>query len=242
MIGVVSNILAVVLGGISGALFRSHISRHFTENLNAVFGVCALSMGIPSIVRMENMPAVILAVVLGSAIGLALRLGQRINAGVMLLQKPLARALGGGAPAGVSQEEYLSLLVTAIVLFCASGTGIYGCLDAGMTGSASILLAKSILDVFTAAVFACTLGAVTALVAVPQAVIFTALFFAAKGIFPLTTPSMIADFRACGGFLLVATGLRIARIKEFPVADMIPAMALAMPLSGLWTAYIAPLM
>ena len=242
MAGVIANILAVILGGVFGTVFRSFLSRELTEGLNAVFGVCAMGMGVASIVLMENRPAVILAVVLGSALGLALGLGRRINSGAMLLQKPLAKVLKSGAPSGVSQEEFLSLLVTAIVLFCASGTGIYGCLDAGMTGSASVLLAKSVLDFFTAAVFACTLGAVTAVVAVPQTVIFLALFFAAKAVFPLTTPSMIADFKACGGFLLVATGLRIAKIKEFPVADMIPAMVLAMPLSGLWSAYIAPLL
>ena len=242
MVGVIVNILAVVLGGVFGTLFGSHMSRDFTEKLNAVFGVCAMGMGVSSVVLMENMPAVILAVVLGSSLGLAMGLGRRINAAAMLMQKPLAKTLRGGAPSGASQEEFLSLLVTAIVLFCASGTGIYGCLDAGMTGNASVLMAKSVLDFFTAAVFACTLGAVTAVVAIPQTVIFFALFLAAKEIFPLTTPSMIGDFKACGGFLLIATGLRIAKIKEFPVADMIPAMVLVMPLSGLWSAYIAPLL
>ena len=91
-------------------------------------------------------------------------------------------------------------------------------------------------------VFACNLGAVTSLVAVPQAVIFFLLFFAAKAVFPLTTPAMIGDFKACGGFLLVATGFRIAKIESFPVADMIPAMMLVMPLSALWTNFIAPLL
>ena len=242
MIGVIANILAVALGGVFGAVFGGRMSKDFTEKLNAVFGVCSLGMGISSIVLMENMPAVILAVVLGTALGLAAGLGRWINAGAMLMQKPLEKIVKSGAPSGVSREEFLSLLVTAIVLFCASGTGIYGCLDAGMTGNASVLMAKSILDFFTAAVFACTLGAVTAVVAVPQTVIFLALFFAAKVIFPLTTPSMIGDFKACGGFLLIATGLRIAKIKEFPVADMIPAMVLVMPLSGLWSTYIAPLL
>ena len=69
-----------------------------------------------------------------------------------------------------------------------------------------------------------------------------ALFFAAKAIYPLTTPTMIGDFTACGGFLLIATGCRIAKMQDFPVADMIPAMVLVMPLSALWTNYIAPLL
>lgn len=45
-----------------------------------------------------------------------------------------------------------------------------------------------------------------------------------------------------GGFLLIATGCRIAKMQDFPVADMIQAMVLVMPLSALWTNYIAPLL
>ena len=147
-----------------------------------------------------------------------------------------------GGESEQSWEKYLSLLVTAIVLFCFSGTGIYGCLDAGMTGNATVLLSKSVLDLFTAMVFACTLGAVTAVVAVSQLVIFTVLFLAAKAVYPLTTPEMIGDFKACGGFLLIATGCRIAKMQDFPVADMIPAMVLVMPLSALWGNWVAPLL
>jgi len=133
-------------------------------------------------------------------------------------------------------------MVTTIVLFCASGTGIYGSIVSGMMGDHSILIAKSILDLFTSMIFACTLGATVAAVAVPQFLIFMLLFACARLIYPLTTPVMIDDFKACGGFILIATGLRIAKIKDFPIADMIPAMALVMPLSALWTNCVMPLL
>ena len=55
---------------------------------------------------------------------------------------------------------------------CASGTGIYGSLVSGMDGDHSVLIAKSILDLFTALIFACTLGIAVAVIAVPQFVIF----------------------------------------------------------------------
>ena len=218
----------------------------FIDALRVTFlGVCAIGMGISSVPLMQNMPAVILAVVAGTALGLACHLGEWISRGGELMEKPIGKLLGkrnGDDEDGLPREEYLSLLVTAIVLFCSSGTGIYGCLDAGMTGNATVLLSKSILDFFTAMVFACNLGAVTSLVAVPQAAVFFALFFAAKAIYPLTTTPMIGDFKACGGFLLIATGCRIAKMQDFPVADMIPAMVLVMSLSALWTNYIAPLL
>lgn len=242
MIGIIINVLAVALGGIFGAFFGNKLSQEFTAKLNATFGVCAAGMGISSIGQMENMPAVILAVVLGTAVGLALHVGTWLTKGAEQMQKPIVKLLGTRTGGKLSREEFLSLLVTAIVLFCVSGSGIYGSLDAGMTGNATILISKSILDFFTAIVFACSLGAVVSTVAVPQLVIFTALFLLAKAIFPLTTPAMIGDFKACGGFLLIATGLRIAKIKDFPIADMIPAMVLVMPFSALWTNRIVPLL
>ena len=100
----------------------------------------------------------------------------------------------------------------------------------------------SILDFFTAMIFACNLGMAVPFIAIPQVMIFLAIFGLAKVIYPLTTPDMIADFKACGGFLLIATGFRMAKIKEFPVTDMIPAMVIVMPVSWFWVNCIMPLL
>ena len=143
---------------------------------------------------------------------------------------------------GMSEKEFDATLVTVIVLFCASGTGIYGALTEGMNGDTSILISKSILDFFTAAIFAANLGYVVALIAIPQFIIFFILFLAAGFIYPLTTPNMILDFKAAGGVLMLATGFRMVQVKMFPTADMIPAMVLVMPLSWLWMTVIMPLL
>mgnify|MGYP003277967218 CR=1 FL=1 len=52
---------------------------------------------------------------------------------------------------------------------------------------------------------------------------------------------MISDFKACGGFLMLATGFRMVKLKMFPIAEMIPAMILVMPLSWLWSDVILKL-
>lgn len=248
-IGVITNALVVAVGGIVGALAGDKISNAFKENLNMVFGACAMAMGISSIVLMENMPAVVFSVIVGTSIGLAMHLGQRIDRAGLMMQKGISRALSGLQRAGKEQQEPTgstnnnsAVLVTALVLFCASGTGIYGSIVAGMTGDHSILLAKSILDFATALIFACTLGIVVSLIAVPQFLIFMALYLLAGAIYPLCTPAMINDFKACGGILLLATGFRMIRVKEFPVADMIPAMVLALPVSYFWVSVIIPLL
>ncbi len=239
-IGIFTNVLAVFFGGILGTILGRRLTPKFIEKMNLIFATCAMGMGITSIANIRNMPAVILALVLGGAIGILLHLEQGIHRFGELLQKPVARF--AGKTDSMSEEDFSSLMITAMVLFCASGMGIYGCLDASMTGDNTILLSKSILDIFTAMIFACNLGAVTSMIAIPQAVVFSVLFCLAQIILPLTNEVMIGDFRACGGFFLLATGLRLARVKEFPIADMIPAMFLVMPFSALWLAYVIPLL
>lgn len=49
------------------------------------------------------------------------------------------------------------------------------------------------------------------------------------------------DFKACSGFIMLATGFRMIKVKMFPIADMVPAMILVMPISALWVNYIMPL-
>ena len=240
-IGIIVNCLGIIIGGILGTFIGPRLSESFKTNLNLVFGACAMTMGISSIALMKNMPAVIFAVIIGTAFGLAVNLGGIINGGATCMEKPVGK-LFPNKNKSMSREEYMSMLVTIIVLFCASGTGIYGSLDSGMSGDHTILISKSILDFFTAMIFGGTLGMVVAAVAIPQCVIFLIIFAAAKFIFPLTTPDMIADFKACGGFLLLATGFRIAKIHDFPVADMIPAMVLVMPVSWFWVNMIVPML
>ncbi len=237
--GIIINTIAIAAGGVLGAAIGEKIPGEFKEKLNMIFGACAMSMGIASIVLMVNMPAVIFAVILGTVFGMAVHLGDKINKAAGGMQAVIGKFIktSGSMP----EEEFMATLITVIVLFCASGTGIYGSLVSGMDGDHSVLIAKSILDLFTAMIFACSLDMVVAAIAVPQFVIFFLLFLLAGVIYPLTTPAMINDFKACGGIIMLATGFRMIKVKMFPTADMIPAMILAMPFSWVWTAYILPL-
>jgi len=138
-------------------------------------------------------------------------------------------------PSGdISQEEYLDKFVALLVLFCLSGTGVYGAMSEGMTGDPTLLIVKAILDLFTAPIFASTMGLSVGILVIPQLAIQSMLYYASVLILPLTTPDMLADFSACGGLIMLATGFRICGIKQFPVASMIPALLLVMPLSDLW--------
>ena len=228
-IGVFCNVLAVALGGVLGSWVGAGLSQELRDKLNRVFGICSIGIGISSVVLMKNMPAVVLALILGTAAGVLIHLEGMVERGGSRIAKVFP---------GHEADRESGLLVTAVVLFCASGTGIYGAIVSGMNGDHSILIAKSVLDLFTAMIFACSLGAAVSAISLPQMILFLALFLCARVIYPMTTPVMIDDFKACGGLIMIATGCRIAKIGDFPVADMIPAMILVWPLSWVWSNWV----
>jgi len=136
-----------------------------------------------------------------------------------------------------SQEEFLSKFVAIVILFSFSGTGIFGAMNEGMTGDFDILIVKSFLDFFTAMIFATSLGISVASIFVPQTLVQVILAYSAVFIIPFVTPEMRGDFAAVGGMLMIAAGFRICNIQMFHVANMLPALFLAMPISHFWSSF-----
>jgi uncharacterized membrane protein YqgA involved in biofilm formation len=195
-----------------------------------------MGLGVAMIVKVKFLAPVVLALVVGSVFGELLQLESGIQKGAGYARKWIEKITKPAV--GISQEEFLDKFVALLVLFSLSGTGIYGAMTEGMTGDPTLLIVKAILDFFTAPIFASTMGLTVGLLVIPQFAIQLALYLGAALIMPLTTPDMLADFSACGGLIMLATGFRICGIKQFAVANMIPALLLVMPLSWLWTMYV----
>ena len=104
-------------------------------------------------------------------------------------------------------------------------------MNSGMTGDHSILYAKSVMDFFTAMIFGTTAGYLVGFIAVPQLIIGTLLFYGASFILPLVTDIMLANFKACGGIITLAVGLKISNIKKTRVLNILPALVLVFPFS-----------
>lgn len=224
-IGVFINSISVVLGGLIGGMFAKKKNIKYVDTIMLILGICALCMGVNAVVKMKNLPAVILSVILGTLIGEITKLDKGIIAFFSKILKVFK--------IDSDDKQFNDKLLVMTVLACASGTGIYGALLSGMTGDHSILIAKAVLDLFTAAIFAISLSYIVSLLGVFQLVILGAIFLCAKMIMPLFTQDMISDFIACGGIVMVATGLKIASIKDVNIANMIPSLILVMPLSYL---------
>ena len=65
-IGVIINGCSVILGGIIGCVLGKKLDNGLQDKLQMVFAVCSMSMGIASIMLMQNMPAMVFAVILGT--------------------------------------------------------------------------------------------------------------------------------------------------------------------------------
>ena len=230
---------SLLVGAIFGASLNRFIPEHLKKTLPLIAGLISISMGVFFLNKLVNLPPIARAVIVGTIIGSLAHIEKHIeNAGVKL-RGPIEKIFPTKGDAGINAEDFTNQFIAVLILFCASGTGIFGALTEGMTGDATILFTKSILDFFTAAIFASALGYIIAVIFVPQLIVFVILFFAASFIMTMINPSMVADFTACGGIIMLATGFRLCGIRAFPTANMLPSIILVMPFSAVWQQFIA---
>ncbi|NCB57656.1 MAG: DUF554 domain-containing protein [Gammaproteobacteria bacterium] len=233
MLGPWINSGALLLGGALGALLGKIIPKRVKEALPLSCGIMSVSIGAVMMNKVHAIPPVAMALLAGAFIGELLYLEKRLENAINWIQGRITRGSAAQGARAIPQG-FIVKFVTILVLFCISGMGIFGSMQEGISGDPTILITKSILDLFTAAIFATELGLAVMLIAIPQIIIQSALFFGAVLLLPLITPTMQADFSACGGIVMLATGLRICGIKIFPIVNMLPALILVMPLSALW--------
>lgn len=238
MLGPLVNSAALLVGGALGAACGAAVPKRVTEALPLTCGVLSACIGTVMVSRVHALPAVALAMLGGSFIGELLYLERRLEALIRWCQK-LAERFMPPQNDDPRAQNFIHRFVGVLVLFSVSGMGVFGSMREGMTGDSSILLAKSVLDLFTALIFAAELGYSVILIAIPQIVIQGSLFACASLLVPLVTRNMQADFSACGGIVMFATGLRICGIKLFPIVNMLPALILAMPVSACWAHFFA---
>ncbi|WP_320007262.1 DUF554 domain-containing protein [Maridesulfovibrio sp.] len=236
MTGPIINGAALLIGSVAGAIIGPKLNNNIRTRMPMVFGCASMGLGVAMIVKVKLLAPVMLALVVGSLLGEIIQLETLIQNSASKARVIIEKLTRPSADMG--QEEFLDKFVALLVLFCMSGTGIYGAMTEGMTGDPTLLIVKSILDLFTAPIFASTMGFTVGILVLPQFIVQGLLFAGATMILPLTTPDMLADFSSCGGLIMLATGFRICGIKQFPVANMIPALLLVMPLSYLWAHYL----
>jgi uncharacterized membrane protein YqgA involved in biofilm formation len=227
-IGTVVNVLAVLLGAGIGVLLGNRLPVRTRDVVTDALGLVTLLIaGTSAIAVLDGdlsdavgtsapMLIVLGALLLGGITGSLLRLEQRVESFGGWLQTRLA-----GEAGSVERHRFIEGFVTASLLFCTGPLTILGSLNDGLGNGADQLFLKAVLDGFAAIAFAASFGWGVAASALTVVVVQGSLT-----VDVLPAPHLSA-LTATGGLLLVGVALRLLRIREIPVADLLPALAVA---------------
>ena len=137
-------------------------------------------------------------------------------------------------PAQLSpRERFVEGWLSATLLFCVGPLTILGSINDGLGRGIDQLALKSVLDGFAAMAFASTFGIGVLFSAVSVAVIQGTLTVLGMGLGEFLPDAQISALTATGGVMLAGIGLRLLRIRDVPVGDMLPALIVAPVLTTL---------
>ena len=140
---------------------------------------------------------------------------------------------GGAEPAGLARggphgaARFVEGFVTASLVFCVGPLAVLGAINDGLGRGIDELAVKSLLDGVAAAAFASALGSGVLLSALSVAVVQGLLTVVGFLLGDLIDPAQTAALSATGGLVLLGVGLRLLRLRDIPVGDLLPALVLA---------------
>ena len=228
--GTVLNILTIVIGGALGVFIGAKISEKLRNLVTDVLGCVTIISAADALSAywdvdlQKSMPkgwvilVLIFSLLIGALIGSALAIEERLEAVGEKLKKRFSKN---------SSSNFVEGFVSASLIFAIGPLAILGSISDGMGTGIDQLVLKSTLDGFAALAFAASLGWGVALSALPVGIYQFA--WTAIGLFlgAILTSYQVAAMTAVGGILLVGISLRLLRIKQIAVGNLLPALALA---------------
>lgn len=172
------------------------------------------------------------SLLVGGIIGSVLRLEQRVEGLGGWLQSRLTSDRGSA-----ERRRFVEGFVAASLLFCTGPLTVLGSLNDGLGRGADQLFLKSALDGFAALAFAASFGWGVAASVLTVVVVQGSLTLAGVLLGDVLPDAHVAALTAVGGLLLVGVALRLLRVREIPVADLLPALAVAPFLVALTAAF-----
>jgi len=253
-LGTVINVATVVVGALLGMAVGHRFPDRTRSVVTDCLGLTTLLMAGLSAVSVtdrvlsdatgDGAPVLIVlgSLLIGSIAGSLLRIGDRLESLAGVIEAWFARrspvladtddadlgpAADGAARGTTAREKFIEGWLGASLLFCVGPLTILGSLSDGLGRGIDQLLLKSVLDGFAALAFASTFGVGVLLSAVSVAVVQGALTVVGVLLGTVLPEPHILALTATGGLMLAGIGLRLLRIKDVPVADMLPALLVA---------------
>ena len=213
--GTVLNAATVLVGGIVGTLVGDRLPERLRENVVRGVGLFVIAMGLKFAIDTSNLLFILGAILLGGIIGSLVTLDARLN----LLGAGLQRRFARGSTSTVAEA-----FVTAAIVFCVGPLTFLGSIQNGLTGDATLLTVKSVLDGFTSIALAATLGW-GVLLTVPLILLYQGGLAVGASLFAgILSDLQLREMSAVGGLLLIGVGLKLLAIRDLKVADFLPAI------------------
>ena len=249
-IGTVVNIAAVLVGTTIGVLVGHRLRERTRDVVTDALGLVTLliaasaatSVGDAGWARAvgDSAPMLIVlgALVGGGILGSILGIEQRLEAFGGWLQARLRdrahRRPGRSARTvdGIDRQRFIEGFVTSSLVFCVGPLTVLGAISDGLGKGADQLFLKSALDGFAAIAFAASLGWGVAASALSLLVVQGSLTALGAALGDILPASGVAALTATGGLLLVGVALRLLRIRQVPVGDLLPALVIAPALTA----------
>jgi hypothetical protein len=237
--GTAVNVLTVLIGSAVGVLAGNRLPSRTRDLVTdaiglvtlLIAGLSAVAVNDPALAAKVGPHAPLLIVlgslVIGGIIGSLLRLEQRVEG----LGGWLQERLQGGSDSA-ERARYIEGFVTASLIFCTGPLTILGSLSDGLGNGADQLYLKATLDGFTAIAFAASFGWGVAASAITVFVVQGSITVVGAALGDVLPDAELAAITAAGGLMLVGVALRLLRIREIAVADLLPGLVVAPLLVG----------
>ena len=228
-LGTIINTLAIVLGGILGALFGRFLSDSAQDTLTKVCGVStlfiALSGALEGMLKVDGGRIVssgAMLIVICLAIGAVVGELMNIEGAFERFGQWLKIKSGNARDPG-----FVNAFVTASLTVCIGAMAIVGSIQDGIAGDYSILATKAILDLIIIMVMSCSLGRGAVFSAIPVALFQGSITALAGLVRPLMTEGALANLSLVGNVLIFCVGINLIWGKKIKVANLLPAIVAA---------------
>lgn len=232
--GTAVNVVAVLLGALVGRLLGDRLPVRTRDLVTDALGLVTLLIAGTSAVAVldpdlaravgDSAPMLIVlgSLVIGGIVGSLLQLEDRVESAGGWLQRRLS-----GETDSEERRRFIEGFVVASLLFCTGPLTILGSLNDGLGDGADQLYLKAALDGFAAIAFAASFGWGVAASAITVLVVQGGLTLLGVVLGDVLPEAELAAITATGGLILVGVALRLLRIREIAVADLLPALVVA---------------
>lgn len=221
-LGTIINCVGILLGGLLGLLFGRFIKEEIQDSLTKACGVCVLFIGIAGALEhsllSNNSLLVVGCIALGTLIGELLNIEHLFETfGEWLKQKT------GNA----KDKKFVEAFVLSSLTVCIGAMAIVGSIQDGIMGDYSILATKAILDLIIIMVMTAALGKGCIFSAIPVGFLQGLVTLGASLLKPIFTETALSNLSVIGSVLIFCVGLNLVWGKQIRVANMLPAILLA---------------